>query len=103
MRAWGASSHLLGIFLIMDKQEKSIPLDLYISKDPMPRMQTCTTGGWQINLTSKLLFFFFFFLQDLQKRQSSNAPASLYFFQKGHDSRSASEVPFSILEHAKKE
>lgn len=71
---------LLGIFLIMDKQKKSIPLELYISKDAMPRMQTCMIKGWQISFTPKLLF--------LTESSKKYAPASRHFFQKGHDSRS---------------
>lgn len=80
----------------MDKQEKSIPLELYISKDAMSRVQTCIRG-WQISLTSKLLFL-----------TGSSKKTDLMLLPHCTSSKrdmtpDASEVPFSILEHAKNE
>lgn len=52
----GVHHHILSIFLITINRKKSIPFETFISMDVMPRMQTCMIKGWQISLTSKLLF-----------------------------------------------
>lgn len=52
----GVRHHILGIFLITNNRKNSILFETFISMDAMPRMQTCMIRGWQISLTSKLLF-----------------------------------------------
>uniref|UniRef100_A0A8D1BLW6 NIPA-like protein 3 n=1 Tax=Sus scrofa TaxID=9823 RepID=A0A8D1BLW6_PIG len=92
----------LGVFLITRNRKKAIPFEPYISMDAMPGMQNMHDKGMTVQPDLKASFSYGA-LENNDNISEIYAPATLPVMQEEHGSRSASGVPYRVLEHTKKE
>uniref|UniRef100_A0A5F5PTU1 NIPA like domain containing 3 n=1 Tax=Equus caballus TaxID=9796 RepID=A0A5F5PTU1_HORSE len=102
MFALGCLIAFLGVFLITRNRKKSIPFEPYISMDAMPGMQNMHDKGMTVQPDLKASFSYGA-LENNDNISEIYAPATLPIMQEEHGSRSASGVPYRVLEHTKKE
>nr|XP_036873691.1 NIPA-like protein 3 [Manis javanica] len=91
----------LGVFLITRNRKKFIPFEPYISMDAMPGMQNMHDKGMTVQPDLKASFSYGA-LENNDNISEIYAPATLPVMQEEHSSRSASGVPYRVLEHNKK-
>uniref|UniRef100_A0A8D1BGB2 NIPA-like protein 3 n=1 Tax=Sus scrofa TaxID=9823 RepID=A0A8D1BGB2_PIG len=102
MFALGCLIAFLGVFLITRNRKKAIPFEPYISMDAMPGMQNMHDKGMTVQPDLKASFSYGA-LENNDNISEIYAPATLPVMQEEHGSRSASGVPYRVLEHTKKE
>ncbi|KAB0393436.1 hypothetical protein E2I00_015504, partial [Balaenoptera physalus] len=102
MFALGCLIAFLGVFLITRNRKKAIPFEPYISMDAMPGMQNMHDKGMAVQPDLKASFSYGA-LENNDNISEIYAPATLPIMQEEHGSRSASGVPYRVLEHTKKE
>ncbi|XP_019794055.1 NIPA-like protein 3 isoform X8 [Orcinus orca] len=102
MFALGCLIAFLGVFLITRNRKKAIPFEPYISMDAMPGMQNMHDKGMTVQPDLKASFSYGA-LENNDNISEIYAPATLPIMQEEHGSRSASGVPYRVLEHTKKE
>ncbi|PNJ20703.1 NIPAL3 isoform 1 [Pongo abelii] len=102
MFALGCLIAFLGVFLITRNRKKAIPFEPYISMDAMPGMQNMHDKGMTVQPELKASFSYGA-LENNDNISEIYAPATLPVMQEEHGSRSASGVPYRVLEHTKKE
>ncbi|XP_015980074.1 NIPA-like protein 3 isoform X2 [Rousettus aegyptiacus] len=102
MFALGCLIAFLGVFLITRNRKKAISFEPYISMDAMPGMQNMHDKGMAVQPDLKASFSYGA-LENNDNISEIYAPATLPVMQEEHSSRSASGVPYRVLEHNKKE
>ncbi|XP_057556231.1 NIPA-like protein 3 isoform X1 [Hippopotamus amphibius kiboko] len=102
MFALGCLIAFLGVFLITRNRKKAIPFEPYISMDAMPGMQNMHDKGMAVQPDLKASFSYGA-LENNDNISEIYAPATLPVMQEEHGSRSASGVPYRVLEHTKRE